>query len=55
MEKALGMVEQDKQHTEQNRITNVEYSTNAQLWHVCPTIGNILLAAVKIFVKWMNL
>ena len=24
-------------------------STNAQLWHVCPTIGNILLAAVNIF------
>ncbi|MDQ5883956.1 MAG: hypothetical protein QG556_293 [Pseudomonadota bacterium] len=24
-------------------------STNAQLWNVCPTIGNILLAAVNIF------
>jgi len=23
-------------------------STNAQLWHVCPTIGNILLAAVTV-------
>ena len=34
-----------------NSVTSAETkddsSTNAQLWHVCPTIGNILLAAVN--------
>ena len=27
--------------------TKLNSSTNAKLWHVCPTIGNILLAAVN--------
>lgn len=30
-----------------HHCTKFNSSTNAQLWHVCPTIGNILLAAVK--------
>jgi hypothetical protein len=32
-----------------HHCTKFNSSTNAQLWHVCPTIGNILLAAVNIF------